>query len=92
MRPKTTRVSRGGLTLLYTGGDGSVFLFHVVEDVLHVFVFLEFLKQFLYGFALFGSHLLIVGRDALELRADETISKPFSSRYFWMAANWSNAP
>lgn len=45
---------------------GVFVLFHVVEDVLNVFVVLEFLEELLDGRALVGSNLFVVGGDALE--------------------------
>ena len=48
-----------------------VFFAHVVEDVLHVFVFLDFFEKFVDALALLGCHVLEVVGDALEFRADD---------------------
>ena len=45
------------------------FFLHVVEYVLHVFVFFELVEEFVEGFALFGSHFLYIVGNALEFCA-----------------------
>ena len=42
------------------------FFAHVVENVLHVFVFLNFFKELVHAFAFFGSNVLEVVGDAFE--------------------------
>ncbi len=51
------------------GGEESILL-HVIIDVLHVFIFLKFLKQFVKCHALLFGHLLEVVGYALKLGAD----------------------
>ena len=45
-----------------------VFVAHIVENVLNVFVVFEFLEQLVDAFALFGGNVLEVVGDTLELR------------------------
>lgn len=47
-----------------------LFLFHIVEDVLNIFIFLEFLKEFIELLTLLSRNLFVIGRNTLKLGRD----------------------